>query len=1184
MNYIFTIDERIDDNFMDIFSSLMPQTRRVFYQLCQDRLRKKQTVVSYLLLCYALYDQYGINNLKLDFTYNSNGKPSLSEYPKIYFNISHSANYIMCSISDREVGCDIQELLAYDVRDFSRKESLFKLGAASEENVETVTLRTDNYVLSISQYNNVDKGLVKVSCDTLLSFFETRSSLFAYYKLNCNQDKLTNLKTPLQRFFECAEQNPDKLAVVYHNNSITYQELDKCSSAFAHRLKNVGVKRGDAVILSIPPSLEFSIAQWAIVKCGAYYVPLYNRWPVERVNFIVKDSQAKVMVVDKSAQFADCTIEHIIVCENCNLTNDFKFEDSSSLDDVFYMIYTSGSTGVPKGVKVSNKNVAAFSNTINGGYYDTIVKKPSNVACICPVSFDMSVGENTTTLLNGGTVCFADSEEQLPDRFADFIITNKIEVVWCTPSKFKMYLKTPGCMDALNTLKSVVLAGETLDRETAELALKFKFALYNTYAPTETTIISTYYHVVKIEDNIPIGVPFSGESCFVISEEGELCDVEEKGELLIGGCGVALGYKNNAVLTANKFIDNPFGEGRLYKTGDIVALDKEGYLRFYGRKDNQLKVNGFRVELEEIEEAIYSNTSMKAIVLYYKGNLIAVMERGVSEPVLYLLKTKLPDYMIPTIYYQIETFPLNANGKIDRKRIEDFVKAQVSHAVYKAPENELQKLFVRAWEEILTHRPIGIDDSFHLIGGNSIDAMRISGVLREHGVNVMPFDILNGKTIRAITNKLEHSNEKKIILRKYYFCKEDCASDSEDFDEEAIKKYADNFTVMPPRIEYSPLNFHQNIIDSTQSLNVCTYKIEGTQNINSAKLALRNMIRKNAAFRTLFHTPTEMLHQFEYYDNWYIPLVDIKKINKAFESCLFGFSVNEYRHLSFCFIVVDGRGDLYFVIALHWAFTDHLAEQIVYDQLTDSLNTKNQNTEIMAKGPYEFTQLVHKHRFSFLKKSTIAVIEELKKFTFYSGNPALKEYLSNCECNHFECIVKPDAALKQRLSISPIDFLVNILATVLRKDSNIMEIPIYILEQNRNFTNDNIVLSVIDFVPILTTPEEREYYSKFKDVLLAREPGDWLIENQTWNKSNCSLPFVNFIPTMSKDSELVENKVLSHLILQKDKLDKTPKKQISLSAFFDSGDLVLAFDVPMAYKNFKEVIDHIFETIRKTEK
>lgn len=1176
MNYVLTVDETIADELVDVYSSLMPSSRRFLYAQCKDRLTKKQILTSYLLLCYSIYDKFGVDNLRYELSYHTSGKPYLTDYPQIHFNLSHSAGYILCSISDREIGCDIQEKDGEDVSLLSMQESLFKLGVADASECESFFYSGENYVLSVSQAGQVDGDITLVDCHQLMSFVQQRSSLCLYLDLNRNANGYSDSCTPLELFLEQVESHPSRLAVSYKGRGITYGELDRYSSALASRLSVAGVQNGDRVLLSIPAGIEFSVAEWAIIKCGACYVPLNSRWPIDRINQIVDDSGAQVMVIDSSRQFADCKVKRTVLCKT-EIADDTPFVvHMGNENDPFYMIYTSGSTGRPKGVSVSNKNLACFASRVRGGYFDTVVKSPANVACICSVSFDMSVGENTVTLLNGGSVFFADSEDQLPDNFASFILKNKIDVIWATPSKFKMYLKTPSCFTALNSLRAVVLAGEILDSELAELAQAYSFRLFNTYAPTETTIISTYHLVDTTEKNIPIGVPFTGESCYVVSEDGTLCEAGERGELYVGGDGVAIGYYNNPSLTDERFVDNPFGDGRLYRTGDIVSLDPRGYIRFYGRKDNQMKVNGFRVELEEIEAAIYAVAHIKSVVLFHNGNLIAVTEGESIDPISLGLESRLPDYMLPAIYCSVREFPLNPNGKTDRSRLREYVIKQISTSIYRAPETDLQVRIIEAWESVLSYRPIGIDDPFNLIGGNSIDAMRISNDLIKQGISVSMQDILGSRTVSRLAERIERGREPAVRLLRWSFSPKDCAPRGSEIAEDAILQYADNFSVRTPEVIYAPLGFNRSILDITHDLEVRVYKLSGTVGTDRLICALRELIKNNPAFRTLYHSETGMLHQFDYHSDWQIPILEASRVNKEFENKLNGFYREGYRYLSFCFILKDGKGDAYIITSLSWAFTDHFAQQVIYDQLTRSLNGWSQEDAAVGRGPYEFTQLVRQQKHSFMNDASPELKDKLSRFAQCCASPAVQNYLAGAECTHYQCVIKPDAALKIRFLENPINFLIGLFAPILRESSGTEAFPIYVMDQNRNDLNRETVYSVIDFVPILTTEGTEDYYSTFNEILRTRTAGDLLIDNQNWNSSIHMLPFVNFIPTMSESTELAEQSKVSYLVMQKEGLDKTPSRVLSLSAYVICGELILDFDVPMNYDSFRAAFDKSF--------
>lgn len=771
----------------------------------------------------------------------------------------------------------------------------------------------------------------------------------------------------------------------------------------------------------------------------------------------------------------------------------------------------------------------------------------------------MSVAENTTSLLNGCTVIFADEEDQYPENFADFIVNNKIGILWATPSKFKMYLQSKNCWKALGNLKLVVLAGEVLDFETARLSSKFPFQLYNTYGPTETTIISTYYHVEKIEPNLPIGRPFANEWCYVVNSDGNLCEVGEKGELFIAGQCVAAGYKNNIAQSEEKFLKNTFGAGIMYRTGDLVALEQDGYLHFYGRKDNQVKVHGFRVELEEIESVIYEYTKSKTVVYYNEGRLVAFIEASVGKPNLSSeLKRVLPDYMIPAVIYYVERFPLNNNDKTDKKALIGLL-SNSTPSEYVAPKNEIEQLIANCWSQYLNGVKVGIDDDFYQLGGDSIIAMRIASALRKQKIGISMFDIMNSKTIRTLINDIERHQKENINLIKTFIDPSLCASEDVNVSLNTYFEYQANFDLQSDSQEYTPMKMHKNIMDSTCSLNRIIYRIEGTTNKGLIIEAVKKLIKNNAAFRTIYNRNNGRCSQFNFIDNWIIPCLKTKEVNKRFLEADSEVNLKgNIQYLSYVFLAEDHDGILYIVIMIHWRFIDRTAAQIIRKQLVAYLND-NELRSIGITDPLQYTGFIMAGGF---KRDVIPndIATMLAEFTALSRDKEMDSLLSHLSCVNFNCHISFSKSLFDIYNNSPLNFIINIFVSVLGTIFNKNKIPIYIVDQNRNMTNSNLIDTVIDFIPLVVSNEKNDYYKYIRKMLDLRQPGESLIESGGWNISEELLPFINYV------SVLDENDITDIEIFDKTaftiEMEKKQNNRISCSAFIKNGKLVLSCSLP----------------------
>ena len=1167
MNFLFTITDEFSDEIAGIYSTLMPKERRLRFVQCQEILHKKQIVAAYMLLCYSLHKIYGDSFVRLEFDYGPTGKPYLHSDNNKFFSISHSDEYVLCSISSFPIGVDIQKNFScqHNLVEFSVSESLIKLkddynNTGLTNDICTKNIDNINYILSISGFGSVDAFVIEVQFQELIEYFNQRTTIGEYLKLNNHAHQFEVKYTPLELFKQNVRTNGDRKAVSFKGQSLTYKELDSYSDVIAQRLLNAGAKIGDAILLSIGPSIEFSIAQFAIMKVGCTYVPVYTRWPIERINYILNDCNIEIGIFNQDELFFRCDVKTKIICNDYFGHNKIRINVDEKLNEICYIIYTSGSTGSPKGVMVTKTNLASFSFNKEGTYYRELVKSNYvRVACICPTSFDMSVAENTTSLLNGGTVYFADEEEQYPENFADFILNNKIDVVWATPSKFKMYLLSDTCSKVLNSLKLVVLAGEVLDFETARLASAFSFELYNTYGPTETTIISTYYHVKKIEPNLPIGRPFANEYCYVLDSDNNLCEVGTKGELFIAGQSVAAGYKNNSDQTKERFLKNIFGSGMMYRTGDVVSLETDGLLHFYGRKDNQVKVRGFRVELEEIESAIYEYTRKKTVVYYCNGQLIAFIESIIGIPNLSAkLKNILPDYMIPALIYYTEKFPLNNNGKTDKQVLLSLIR-DTNLSIYIAPKSKIEKLIANCWSRYLNGARVGVDDDFYQLGGDSIIAMRIASELRKKDIDVSMFDIMNSKTVRNLIKNINEHQKENIDLVHAKMDPSLGAPNDKIIPLDDYFQYQKNFSHVFDQQEYIPLKMHKSIMESEPSCNRIIYRVNGTKDKEAVLNAIKKLVRNNAAFRTIYNRKTGNCIQVSFYDNWIIPLLETKNINKNFLDANYNLNIQEDKQfLSYIFLAEDIYGYLYIVIILHWRFLDRAAELNIKTQLVSYLNNKN-FYPVGIIDPLTYARFIKEACF---KKDVIPndIETSLSEFAALSSDIELSCLLNNLNCYNINCYISMDKSMFETYNNNPLNFVINVFAQILLDMFHKTKFPIYIVDQNRNITNNNLIDTVIDFLPIVITDNKHDYYKQIKKILALRQDGESLIESGDWNKNEGLLPFINYVSVLDErdetDIDLFEK---SNIEIE---IDKKRSDKISCSAFIKKGKLVLSFSLP----------------------
>jgi amino acid adenylation domain-containing protein len=544
-------------------------------------------------------------------------------------------------------------------------------------------------------------------------------------------------------------KTPNAIAVVFEDKQITYQELNEKANHLAAYLVTLGVKPEVKVGICVERSLEMVIGLLGILKAGGAYVPIDPSYPSERIAFLLEDAQIGILVTQSSliSELPKHTAK--IVCLDSDWETIASSKVSSAVevtpDRLAYVIYTSGSTGKPKGVLIPHKNAVNLLSNIK--------KTPGLTSedvllSVTTISFDIAVSEIFLPLLVGAKLVLV-SQQTAADGDLLLQVLNSCKATFMQPTPITWRLLVEAGWQGSPNLK-MISTGEALPRELANRLLPMGKELWNLYGPTETTIWSTGCRVEKGDNAINIGHPIANTKIYILDTNLQPVPIGVPGELHIGGAGVARGYLNRAELTAEKFIANPFSTdsaSRLYKTGDLARLLTNGQVECLGRIDYQVKVRGFRIELGEIESVMAQYpivkeavaiaredaSGEKLLVGYFVAdtNDLEVANQSIRELRLFL-KSRLPDYMVPTHFMVLDAMPLTPNGKVDRKALPkpDNYRSDLA-ANYVPPRNELESQIAEIWAEVLKMERVGIYDNFFELGGYSLLAIQIVSRLRQ---------------------------------------------------------------------------------------------------------------------------------------------------------------------------------------------------------------------------------------------------------------------------------------------------------------------------------------------------------------------------------------------------------------------------------------------------------------------
>ncbi|TCI85724.1 non-ribosomal peptide synthetase [Tenacibaculum sp. M341] len=571
---------------------------------------------------------------------------------------------------------------------------------------------------------------------------------------------------------------PNKEAIRYENQILTYRELDQKSNQVAVYLtKEKGIKAGDIVGVYLDRELDLIPILFGILKIGAAYLPLDVKHPQERIVSIIEDSELG-MIITRNEYLSDTEETHItlvdldrelsVIYEQSN-----EFKDKSTPEGMSYVIYTSGSTGKPKGVMIAHKSVVNLLLAMHRKYP---IEQGDSYLLQTNYAFDVSVAEIFGWYQGGGSlVILPKLENKEPAKIVKVIVENKITHVNFGPSLFSVVQDELEDIEVTNieSLKHIFLAGEALPVSMVERfnSLNTKATLENIYGPTEGTIFSTWYSTVNMDKgstSVSIGKPLYNVNAYVLDKQNNIQPIGTPGELCLSGAGLALGYLNKPKLTQERFIKNPFVNGEnMYKTGDLVAWDVDGNLRFLGRIDDQIKIRGNRVELGEIETTFNNIAGVKQSFVLVKNHhgtqqLVAYIKGSIEkiDTVKSSLAMKLPDYMIPESFVVLDEFPTTRSGKIDKKALPE--PDVVTTTVYVAPETELEKQLAQVWIDVLGIERIGINDDVFKLGVNSLGIMKFIAKIRRVLDLDVPFNIaFKYVTISELAKVLSLAMEEK---------------------------------------------------------------------------------------------------------------------------------------------------------------------------------------------------------------------------------------------------------------------------------------------------------------------------------------------------------------------------------------------------------------------------------------
>lgn len=577
-------------------------------------------------------------------------------------------------------------------------------------------------------------------------------------------------RTLVDLFEMQAARTPDLVAVTCEGSSLSYDELNRRANQLANYLIAMGVGPEVPVGVFLERSLEMVIAIYGIVKAGGAYVPLDPEYPADRIRFMVEDAGLPIVVVQDrlidrmpagAAKLLRMNAEWEQIGRECS-QNLLRRADPANMA---YIIYTSGSTGQPKGVINEHGGIVNrllwMQEAFELDETDRVLQKT-------PYSFDVSVWEFFWPLQVGSRLVMAAPGGHKDNSYLVRLIRDAgITTIHFVPSMLELFLEEPN-LEECRSLRRVICSGEALRSEhQRRFYQRLSCDLHNLYGPTEAAVDVTHWPC-RQEDpraTVPIGFPIANTSIYILDQVGQPVPVGCSGEIHIGGVQVARGYLNRPRLTAERFIPDSFGPdpgARLYKTGDLGRFLPDGAVEYLGRVDFQVKIRGLRVELGEIENVLQQYDGIgqtvvtlgergpgdRILVAYYAGSGNGCLDTGEVKS---FLRARIPDYMVPQHFVELDRLPLSPNGKISRRDLPAPTFERNSAAVFAAPRNHHEQAVAKIWSELLGIEKVGIDDSFFDLGGHSLLLLRLLAKLRSHfGRELRVPDLFAYPTIRSM--------------------------------------------------------------------------------------------------------------------------------------------------------------------------------------------------------------------------------------------------------------------------------------------------------------------------------------------------------------------------------------------------------------------------------------------------
>lgn len=595
-----------------------------------------------------------------------------------------------------------------------------------------------------------------------ISYMEDAEVEALIYKWNQTRADYPKEQTVAQLFEEQVQHQPEKIAVDYEGQKLTYAELNNQANYLAHELRVKGVQSDSLVGILVERSIEAVVGILAVLKAGGAYLPIDPDYPEERISFMLEDGGCDILLTQSFLQKkipvdyvgSLVALDEVLVGLKGSYGN---LESVVGPENMCYMIYTSGSTGKPKGVMVKHGGLTNYIWWAQGYYTPN---GPANFPLYSSLSFDLTVTSIFTPLVSGSTIYILGNERG--NLISDVVKLPNVNIAKLTPAHLSLLKEED---NSQSSVRKFIVGGEELKADLArQLMDSFggNIEIYNEYGPTET-VVGCIVHRFDPEESfssVLIGTPIQNTGIYILDQELQPVPIGAVGEIYIAGDGVARGYYKRPQLTEERFLIDPFVAGqRMYKSGDLGRYLSDGRIECLGRIDNQVKIRGYRIEIGEVESGLINHPEIRDAVVdvrkddtgtkYLVGYFVSETDLSVSDLRGYLLQV-LPEYMIPTVFMQLEEIPLTSNGKVNRRVLPEPDASLDTGTEYVAPETDFESILAEIWAEVLGREQVGVNDNFFDLGGDSIKAIQVSTRLKNRGLQCSVQDIFTYQTVNQV--------------------------------------------------------------------------------------------------------------------------------------------------------------------------------------------------------------------------------------------------------------------------------------------------------------------------------------------------------------------------------------------------------------------------------------------------